>query len=513
MKKSVLLIFAALLALVSCNRELVDPMNEAAAPSAITFNLTAVHPSGAVTKAVKTGWETGDVIFVFFSTASAPGYLEMKWDGSAWAFAPKNSLTLADGDHGTMRAVYLPFGSDATVSASGSDYQFDKMFYSYYLTATLGYTVTGGTVSGSFNMKIPEGYVQFFLDDESAVSTTAVELREPNLTPQGIASIAANGTITHTTVAHGAPLPGYVYDKETKASGEKKGWLFSGILSVLNTAMDYHFTLVQGGWNGDYYGSTFKSQTFYRSETEGRALKLPALSAWTSITDYKPIDLGCDVSGRRLYWSSRNLDATSDFPASTSDADIEATFGGSYAWGEIATKTEYWWKNYKFIQDGYTDPDHITKYTLEDGETDGIWYNIDGDFIGDGITTIEPADDAARAVAGGIWRMPTRAEWAALIDDSTNFAWTWDEDYKGHKFTSRIAGYDDGRYIFLPGAGLIRDGSSRTAKGQGKYWSSSFNEPYPYTANAHYVNMQSTGVWLNGSSGRYCGLSVRPVTE
>lgn len=67
-----------------------------------------------------------------------------------------------------MQAVFLPFGSDATVSASGTSFIFSTTYYAYYLTATLDYTVSDNEVSGAFNMEIPDDYVQFFVEDAAA---------------------------------------------------------------------------------------------------------------------------------------------------------------------------------------------------------------------------------------------------------------------------------------------------------------------------------------------------------
>ena len=71
MKKLAIVCCAALLALLSCQKESLDIMETPQTPeipaAKISFNLDATHPDGAGTKAVKTGWETGDVIFVFCS--------------------------------------------------------------------------------------------------------------------------------------------------------------------------------------------------------------------------------------------------------------------------------------------------------------------------------------------------------------------------------------------------------------------------------------------------------------
>lgn len=478
MKKTLAIILASV-ALISCSKEILDKTTEEnVTPVAeIVFNLSANHPDGAATKAVKTGWETDDVIFVFFSGQAAPKYLEMKWNGTTWTFTAKNSLALAESETGTMRAVYLPFGSGAQVTAEGTAFKFDTQYNTYYLTATLPYTVTGGTVSGTFDMQIPDGYVQFFLNDADASSSTEIELREPHLTPQGIASIAADGTITHTAIASGAPLKGYVYDKEAKATGESKGYLFSGILAAgaRNASTDYHFTLVSGGWQGSYYQKAFSGKTWYRGASEGRALKMPALGEWTTVTDYKPIDLGTDVGGKRIYWASCNV-----------GANKPEDYGNYFAWGETTSKTNYnsGWSNYF------------------DGGPTFTKYNISG-----GKTVLEPENDAACANWGGSWRMPTHAEMEELVALSNE----WVIDYEG----SGVNGYKftgNSKTIFLPAAGYRVDTNLYGAGSDGYYWSSSLKEDD--SANAWIVTF---GLEDYPDSGydyyRYRGLSVRPVTE
>ena len=128
MKKSLLILCAALLALVSCNKDLTPNETKQGEPVDVVFNLSVTHPDGGGTKSVKDAWETGDVVFVFFSGQTAPAYLELKYDGTKWVNTPKG-LSFTEGETGTMTAVYLPFGSDATVVADGSAYKFDKTYY------------------------------------------------------------------------------------------------------------------------------------------------------------------------------------------------------------------------------------------------------------------------------------------------------------------------------------------------------------------------------------------------
>lgn len=560
MKKGLIILATVAFALVACNREPLDNTQviDETSATGITFDLSANHPDDNGTKAVKTGWEDGDVIYVFFNNVAAPRYLRMSYSSAAgtWTYTQMNgaseeSLGLSDGASGSMRAIYFPFCNDATVYADGSLFKFSKTTYSYYLTATLGYTVSGGTVSGAFNMQIPDGYVQFFLDDASADPDHEIELREPHLTPQGIAWISSNGYITHTTtaniVATGSPLKGYVYDKEVKGEGESKGYLFSGILAseARNAPTTYHFTLVSGGWLGSYYAKSFENRTWYRSASAGRALKIPALSNWAEITDYKPIDLGCDVridqygtATKRVYWCSRNIGASADGPA-----DSNTTYGDYYAWGETAPyykaenkyedyysyypedwpdgKTGYNWETYQYETAG--DGSKFSKYTATEDS-----YATSG--TADGLSILEPSDDVAHAILGGYWRIPTAWEWTMLINNTLGLTRTNDSSNKGFIVRNNTSGST----IFLPAAGM-REGTHFYNYGYGYYWSSELYSEEDYSSPSYpypVITYPNIAQWVYFSydypvfqwgrreqyhpedqTSRYAGMSIRAVTE
>lgn len=290
MKKYLILMLAAAAALVSCGKETLAPETVQATP--ITFNLSANHPDA--TKAVKSGWESGDAIFVFFTGAAAPKHLKMTYDGTAWTSAEYDGATqtagalgLKNGDTGAMRAVFLPFGSDATVSADGTSFTFSETYYAYYLTATLDYTVADNKVSGAFNMVIPEGYVQFFVEDASATDG-GYTLGTDAVIPTGVASIAADGTITETSdKTAGDDMTGYAY------SG---GYLFSGKLNGSYNYGGYYFakTKAADGSRADYFvsGKTLASHS---------AVKLPAndnvyTSTVTSTGKWIPVGSGINVT-------------------------------------------------------------------------------------------------------------------------------------------------------------------------------------------------------------------------
>ena len=503
-KKIVFISLVAALTLMSCGKQSVEFTTEGPEGQAsVIFNLDARHPDTA-TRAVKDGWETGDVVFVFFSGAQAPAYLELKWDGEKWVQTAKNSLTLANGQTGTMTAVYLPFGSGVTVSNSNGSYKFSKTCYSYYLTAQLPYTVADNEVSGTFEMKIPDGFVQFFVDESSAAEADVIELREPNMTPVGIVSVGSDGSIATDEMAHGAPLPGYLYDKEQKASGESKGYLFSGILAseARGTASDYHFTLVkkQGtslsekSWY--YYSKAYSGKTFYRGESEGRAVKLPAISNWNPMTGDIPLDINFDVDGRRVYWSMRNLGATEEYDS-----------GDYFAWGETEpyyeTLNPLVWKTGK--EDGYTYANHSTAITSK--------YKQGGQII-----ALE--DDAANVKLGGIWRMPTLVECEALIS-SSNVTWTWETNFRygggpndlagpGYRVTSKANTYN---WIFLPASGAM-EGTENINNYSwfkndpcGIYWTATtFSSGHDHD---FFIRQRDQGTTFNDDN--YMGAMIRPV--
>ena len=218
------------------------------------------------------------------------------------------------------------------------------------------------------------------------------------------------------------------------------------------------------------------------------------------------VDMGeVDINGvtKHLYWATCNV-----------GADNPWDYGGYYAWGETATKDTYTWANYPFMQDGQSDWKHITKYTFADGQTAAIWYDGGGNFIGDGKTSFadyDYADDAARQIWGGDWRVPTDAEWTALRN-TTLYDWVWTTDYNGSgkngMLVTRKTGPCSGNSIFLPAAGYRFDSDLYFEGVNGYYWSSSLSTDS--SVIAWRMNFYSGGVYRN-YDGRFYGNSLRPV--
>lgn len=194
------------------------------------------------------------------------------------------------------------------------------------------------------------------------------------------------------------------------------------------------------------------------------------------------VDLGLSVM-----WATCNV-----------DADMPEDFGGYYAWGEIETKDNYSWANYKYCKGSNL---NLTKYNYMSG------YGNNG--YTDDKTILDPADDVAHCKWGSSWRMPTEDEFRELIDNCT---WTWTGF--GYKVSSLKSGYES-EYIFLPAAGWVSQDYYNYGMG-GWYWSSSLlSTTYPGHAmrlefEEHSPFENRAPMYINSQS-RSEGCSIRPV--
>lgn len=204
------------------------------------------------------------------------------------------------------------------------------------------------------------------------------------------------------------------------------------------------------------------------------------VGCYCNLTSGDWVDLGLP-SG--LLWATRNVGATSP-----------TDYGNYYAWGETSTKSVYDEVNYRYRL-FYDNVAGLTKYCTNSS------YGYNG--FTDGLTTLQPGDDAATANYGG--RMPTIAEYEELWLNTTN-CYVTINGVNGYCFTG-----SNGNSLFLPAAGTW--GRSFDAYGS-MYWSSSL-----YTSNSYYAwgcgfifgNDQARG-W-NCYSIRYSGLTVRAVRQ
>lgn len=185
--------------------------------------------------------------------------------------------------------------------------------------------------------------------------------------------------------------------------------------------------------------------------------------------------------------------------------------GQYFAWGETKTKKDFSWVSYLSDlggamtkpQDAGRDRDPLAEYV----------YN--GSLFEQTIKGTQY--DAARAILGGEWRMPTKEEFTLL---SENCTWEWFgadntkfNGVQGYKVSSKVEGQTY-KYIFLPVSGFIDEYQMIHNEWMGFYWSASPCEQGPESACIlRFEKSEIQGIYTELFAYRYNGLLIRPVID
>lgn len=229
------------------------------------------------------------------------------------------------------------------------------------------------------------------------------------------------------------------------------------------------------------------------------------------------VDLGLPAPYQNVRWAKVNLGAENPWD-----------FGDYYAWGS----TEPWLRSYhKKIDEtsGYVRSYYCDDCLWKTGLAENTYNYVTAPYWNANTSnwtkytqtheTLQPEDDAATQQWGNGWRMPTMAEFLALI---TYCDWQFTNDYLGTK----VRGYivynksDHSKFIFLPSCGHVNHlgiYSSDTTSGQWAciYWTSTHrhNASYPSADYSWYFRANtSDGVYVYEGGFRPYGKSIRPVT-
>ena len=218
------------------------------------------------------------------------------------------------------------------------------------------------------------------------------------------------------------------------------------------------------------------------------------------------IDLGLE-SG--TLWSTCNLGAT-----------VSWNIGDHYGWGETETKDDYYiWETYKYCKGSDRT---LTKYC------NNTEFGYNG--FTDALTNLLPEDDAATAVLGSDYSIPTAADWDEL---SSQCYWVWTSNYNNKDvsgyivYKTKFTG-DKGKkvfsgdkpstsyslsntHIFLPAAGVCGNAGLVQIGLAGWYWSASLYNNYPNTACHCIFDSSSMYTASKSNFDRRVGSSVRPV--
>ena len=175
------------------------------------------------------------------------------------------------------------------------------------------------------------------------------------------------------------------------------------------------------------------------------------------------VDLGLSVK-----WATCNIGATKP-----------EEYGDYFAWAEVETKAMYNSQTTKY-QSGY----NLIKYNSTDG-----------------LMTVHPSDDAAYVNWGGLWRMPTKAEYDELRE-KCSFEWTSRNGVNG----CQVIG-PNGNSIFIPAGGMacpqVSDSGSR-----GRYWLST---RVSHNHHAYCLGFDRNGFYNGDNDGREFGMNIRAV--
>ena len=177
---------------------------------------------------------------------------------------------------------------------------------------------------------------------------------------------------------------------------------------------------------------------------------------------YESVDLGLP-SG--TLWAKYNIGATK-----------ESDYGDLFAWGA-------------------TDPYRLNGTTPIDNTG-----NYGSSYANKIQHDLYPNEDAATVKWGKGWKMPTKAQFNELYNNTT-YTWTTIGGVNGGKFTA-----SNGNYIFFPAAGYVAGGSLDLRSSSGGYWSRSFSS----SSVAWILSFKSSGLNV-GTGNRGGGFSVRAV--
>lgn len=506
--KKITTIILSVLFLTACNEEKlgINTSDSFQETEGIKVNLTIGRSDVTDTKAtVKTSFADNDVVYIFFKGISAPKYLEMKYNSSesTWTATAKNTLSASDLSGAAdkrMTAIFLPYGSNATVVADGGAFKFENgsgnplNYTGYFLQAEqVAYTYEADILSGSISLIAcalddnDDRYIHF--DISGFTSGHSYKLYQDYVKPLVFKSVSTDGSITKTEGALGTALTGY-------EDGSMMS--FSGILdaSAVDQAVDYQFT-IDDQTSSILYTRDAGTKTLSASKYIGIGA-INDSEKWNAL-EYV-VDLGLSVK-----WAAINVGAFKPeeygdyFAWGVTEPYYEAGYAqeSPQAHWKDGKSSGYNWSNYKYCNGSYNT---IIKYNYNSR----LGYNG----FTDTKTTLDPEDDAAHVNWGGSWHMPSKDDFTELLNNCT-WTWTIQNGVNGYLVTSNMFGYTD-RSIFLPAAGYRSDTYYDAVGSYGKYWSSSLTEDEDAPHCACYLYFYS-GYHHAINENRYYGYSVRPV--
>ncbi len=256
------------------------------------------------------------------------------------------------------------------------------------------------------------------------------------------------------------PLCGYKYDSSYNYN-TTRGYYWSGTSDVVENVAYRASVLCMSTSPKDISTTTLRRRTGIpvRAVRKTETPETPETPVQETKGEY--VDLGLSVK-----WATYNLGASK-----------VSEQGDLYAWGETSTKNNFTWGNYVYANGTSSSVMDIGK------DISGTQY------------------DAAKALWGEDWRMPTEEEFNELLEKCSFTSKTID-GVKGGLFTG-----PNGNSIFIPYAGCSYDGTAVGKNTRALYWTSTLTTS-KQKATAFYITDNKP---FMSYGYRRSGFSIRPV--
>lgn len=395
--KKLFITLSAVLALAACSEsniaEIENPQQEENVSTPVTFNIT-VQEQGA-TKALKTDWADGDVIYIRFNGINDK-YIFITYNGSTWDVTESTAFSASDFEGKTLTLGAVHFPIDVEASFSGNNLQFKKdgqdvASYCMY-QSNAAYTVDGINVTIKLSLQKPDNVVLFHVPGIQANASDyslKVSAEETNVRAFWCKNIGNDGIVNVSAKSSLNPIIGVA---------DADGGLFCATYmegNGLGSSKDYTLTV-----KGPVQEYTISGSLTLNA---GYQYSLPALNDAKWTTKFKPFTV---AAGKQVYIAPGNLQAT------TTD------LGASWTW--VFAPTQYarvgsYAANTTINGDGKVSANGTVD--LFGWSTAATVYGINvstsnstysGDFVDWGGLTIG-------SVAPNTWRTPTKAEWEWMI--------------------------------------------------------------------------------------------------
>lgn len=501
---------AMLMAMASCSSSDDEVAEIKEESKLVPMTFTATQESNAETRSALNNsngvdWQAGDEISVFDGTGAGCNHqFSLTGDASLGKFSG-----IASSEATSFTAVY-PYTEGAQLESDG---------IVSGITLPAEQTATPNSFDPKAALMMAYSTDKSKLDFKNVVSlvkvTTDFDCKSIVLTAKE--NIAGTGKLTYNSGAPSINFTSNISQTITlkPATGESfDAGTYYIVVPPTTLTNGFSIRFINSDDSKAFTRTSTKNNIFNRSGIRNLGTFKESDETWTSIIESngnvkasQQIDLGLTITGSdskqyRVIFAKSNLTANGL-------ADDETDYGDYFAWG--ATKP--WYTSYS--------GGRIEESELIGGKSGGYIY-LNAPYYDSSTnsyttytagTTLEAADDAAHAILGGNWQLPTTEIWGALYNANQDKVY-WGPN-NGDKTLETISGIqgmkitkkDDSKtYIFLPAAGWVSGLYFKEVGSKFYYWSGTAS-----STGAYNLNSWGSNIFAQDSSDRSYGYSVRPV--